>query len=194
MPGNFQFLGLIHAALPDARFIHMQRSPLDTCLSIYFQNFSVVHPYANDLGDLAHFYAEYQRVLQHWRESLPAGVLRVATGAMFFVELILPFLIFCPRRLRFAAAFGILMLQICILLTGNYNWFNLQTMLLCLPLFECFGQCRGDRIGEPGEITRVIQAKFEDALHGRAEEYLEWLDPVEVGAGAPRTGPSKVSS
>jgi branched-chain amino acid aminotransferase len=47
-------------------------------------------------------------------------------------------------------------------------------------------------IGEPGEITRVIQAKFEDALHGRAEEYLEWLDPVEVPAGA--DGRSKVSS
>jgi len=41
-------------------------------------------------------------------------------------------------------------------------------------------------IGEPGEITRVIQAKFEDALHGRAQEYREWLDVVEV--------PSKVSS
>ena len=42
-------------------------------------------------------------------------------------------------------------------------------------------------LGEPGEITRVIQAKFEDALHGRAEEYLEWLDfveaPAEVDAG-----------
>jgi branched-chain amino acid aminotransferase len=47
-------------------------------------------------------------------------------------------------------------------------------------------------IGEPGEITRVIQAKFEDALHGRAEEYLEWLDPVELPAGADE--PSKVSS
>ncbi|MEZ5077988.1 MAG: branched-chain amino acid transaminase [Solirubrobacterales bacterium] len=35
-------------------------------------------------------------------------------------------------------------------------------------------------LGEPGEITRVIQAKFEDALHGRAEEYLEWLDFVEA--------------
>ena len=35
-------------------------------------------------------------------------------------------------------------------------------------------------IGEPGEITRHVQAKFEDALYGRAEEYLEWLDPVEV--------------
>ena len=39
-------------------------------------------------------------------------------------------------------------------------------------------------LGEPGEITRVIQAKFEDALHGRAEEYLEWLDFVEIPAGA----------
>ena len=35
-------------------------------------------------------------------------------------------------------------------------------------------------IGEPGEITRQLQAKFEDALCGRAEEYLEWLDFVEV--------------
>jgi branched-chain amino acid aminotransferase len=34
-------------------------------------------------------------------------------------------------------------------------------------------------IGEPGEITCHIQAKFEDALHGRAEEYREWLDLVE---------------
>ena len=41
-------------------------------------------------------------------------------------------------------------------------------------------------IGEPGEITRVIQAKLEDALHGRAPEYLEWLDLVEQ--------PSKVTS
>ena len=33
-------------------------------------------------------------------------------------------------------------------------------------------------LGEPGEITRHVQAKFEDALYGRAEEYLEWLDLV----------------
>ncbi len=41
-------------------------------------------------------------------------------------------------------------------------------------------------LGEPGEITRVIQAKFEDALHGRAQEYAEWLDIVEQ--------PSKVTT
>ncbi|MGH2954285.1 MAG: branched-chain amino acid transaminase [Solirubrobacterales bacterium] len=37
----------------------------------------------------------------------------------------------------------------------------------------------GHDLGEPGEITRVIQEKLDDALHGRAQEYLEWLDPVE---------------
>jgi branched-chain amino acid aminotransferase len=35
-------------------------------------------------------------------------------------------------------------------------------------------------LGEPGEVTRQLQGKFMDALHGRAEEYLEWLDFVEV--------------
>jgi branched-chain amino acid aminotransferase len=41
-------------------------------------------------------------------------------------------------------------------------------------------------IPAPGEITKVVQAKFEDALHGRAEEYREWLDVVSE--------PSRVSS
>ncbi len=41
-------------------------------------------------------------------------------------------------------------------------------------------------VGAPGETTKVIQAKYEDALHGRAQEYLEWLDFVEV--------PSRVTS
>jgi predicted DCC family thiol-disulfide oxidoreductase YuxK len=74
--------------------------------------------------------------LAWYAAQLPPSLLKFATGGMFFVELVLPFLIFCPRRLRFVAAFGILLLQSCILLTGNYNWFNLQTMLLCLPLFD----------------------------------------------------------
>ena len=37
----------------------------------------------------------------------------------------------------------------------------------------------GHELGDPGEVTRLIQAKFEDALHGRAPEYAEWLDLVE---------------
>jgi predicted DCC family thiol-disulfide oxidoreductase YuxK len=74
--------------------------------------------------------------LAWYAAHLPPGLLRFATGATFFIELVLPFLIFCPRRLRFVSAFGILLLQGCILVTGNYNWFNLHAMLLCLPLFD----------------------------------------------------------
>lgn len=75
MPTNFMFLGLIHAALPNARIIHMRRNPIDTCLSIYFQDLSAILSCANDLGDLAHYYAEYVRVMQHWHSILPAGAI-----------------------------------------------------------------------------------------------------------------------
>ena len=74
--------------------------------------------------------------LAWYAAKLPAGLLEAATASMFVVELVLPFLILCPRRLRFVSAFGILLFEGCILLTGNYNWFNLQTMLLCLTLFD----------------------------------------------------------
>jgi tetratricopeptide (TPR) repeat protein len=75
MPANFLYAGVIHAALPQARFIHMQRHPLDTCLSIYFQHFFNVSPYANDLEGLRHYYTQYRRLSGYWREVLPPGTL-----------------------------------------------------------------------------------------------------------------------
>lgn len=75
MPANFLYAGLIHAAFPRARIIHMQRHPLDTCLSIYFQNFFNVARYGNDLADLAHYYGEYLRITAHWRALLPGEAL-----------------------------------------------------------------------------------------------------------------------
>jgi tetratricopeptide (TPR) repeat protein len=72
MPANFLYAGLIHAVLPRARIIHMQRNPIDTCLSIYFQNFPNMGPFANDLDNLAFYYAEYLRITAHWRAVLPA--------------------------------------------------------------------------------------------------------------------------
>jgi len=75
MPTNFAFLGLIHAALPNARIIHMRRNPIDTCLSIYFQHFESAVTYASDLDDLAHYYTEYSRLMNHWRSTLPQDVI-----------------------------------------------------------------------------------------------------------------------
>ena len=75
MPANFLYAGLIHGMFPKARIIHMLRHPLDTCLSIYFQNFFGMGPYANDLGNLAHYYGQYQRAMAHWRSLLPSTAL-----------------------------------------------------------------------------------------------------------------------
>jgi len=75
MPTNFMNLALIHAALPGARIIHVRRHPVDTCLSIYFQNFSTALPWANDLGDLADYYRQYLRLMTHWRAVLPPGTM-----------------------------------------------------------------------------------------------------------------------
>ncbi len=101
--------------------------------------------------------------LAWYAAQLPLGMLKFATGATFFVELVLPFLIFCPRRLRFVAAFGILLLQSCILMTGNYNWFNLQTMLLCLPLFD---DAALQKI-VPRPLIRPLQARAQNKTPGR---------------------------
>jgi tetratricopeptide (TPR) repeat protein len=71
MPYNFLHLGMIHAALPQAKIIHVHRDPVDTCLSIYFQDFGDTQPYARDLGDLAHYYDQYRRIMRHWIKVLP---------------------------------------------------------------------------------------------------------------------------
>lgn len=70
-PMNFEALWLIRLALPRARVIHCRRNPIDTCLSIFFMNFGGKHDYAYDRGDLAFYYREYERLMQHWRAALP---------------------------------------------------------------------------------------------------------------------------
>ena len=42
--------------------------------------------------------------------------------------------------------------------------------------------------GRPGEITRVLQKEFDDAIHGRSERYREWLDVVHASALETPTG------
>ena len=112
--------------------------------------------------------------LAWYAAHLPPGLLKFATGGTFFIELGLPFLIFCPRRVRMFSAFGILLLQGCILITGNYNWFNLQTMLLCLPLFD------------DAAMKRVLPRRLVGLLQSRAEtRRRDWRDsrrPTRRGA------------
>ncbi len=68
---NFELLWLIRLALPDARIIHCRRHPIDTCLSIFFANFSAREDYAWNRGDLVFFHRQYERLMDHWRRALP---------------------------------------------------------------------------------------------------------------------------
>jgi tetratricopeptide (TPR) repeat protein len=72
-PLNSDYLDVIHSIFPNARIIYVRRNPIDTCLSCYFQNFSLAHSFTFDLSDLAHYYQEHCRLMSHWRTVLPQG-------------------------------------------------------------------------------------------------------------------------
>jgi tetratricopeptide (TPR) repeat protein len=72
---NSSHLGLIHAALPKAHIIYVRRDPIDVCLSCYFQDFANAMSWTMDLADLAHYYREHHRLMEHWRSVLPEGTL-----------------------------------------------------------------------------------------------------------------------
>ena len=74
-PGNFRFLGLIHAALPNARIIHVQRNPIDNCLSIFAQLFGAPQSFAYELGELGRYWVRYDALMAYWRSVLPEGVM-----------------------------------------------------------------------------------------------------------------------
>jgi len=74
--------------------------------------------------------------LAWYAHQLPLWFQKSSAAAMFFIELAVPWLIFSPRRLRFLAALVIVFLQVLIALTGNYAFFNLLTVALCLLLFD----------------------------------------------------------
>ncbi len=71
-PVNTDYLGLIHSIFPNARILYLQRDPIDTCLSCFFQQFPPALNYTLDLSDLAHYYREHRRLVDHWRTVLPA--------------------------------------------------------------------------------------------------------------------------
>jgi predicted DCC family thiol-disulfide oxidoreductase YuxK len=68
--------------------------------------------------------------------QLPLKFQRFSTASALFIELVIPFLSFAPRRWRLCGAGLALFLQTLIFLTGNYTFFNLLTMSLCLFLFD----------------------------------------------------------
>lgn len=73
MPANFFAVPLIHLMLPNAKIIHVNRNPIDTCVSCFTRLFHRKQEHTYDLAELGRYYADYARLMDHWRRVLPGG-------------------------------------------------------------------------------------------------------------------------
>jgi hypothetical protein len=68
--------------------------------------------------------------------QMPIGVHQASLVVMFVVEVALPFLTFFGRSARATFGMATILLMLVIEATGNFGFFNLQTIVLCLPLLS----------------------------------------------------------
>jgi predicted DCC family thiol-disulfide oxidoreductase YuxK len=84
-----------------------------------------------------HYYTQPLPTPIAWYIHLaPAWFQHGSVVFMFCIELAVPFLIFAPRLWRFVGGGCLILLQLLIALTGNYAFFNLLTLALCVLLFD----------------------------------------------------------
>ncbi len=72
---NHLIYGLLHRAMPGARFIIVHRDPRDIALSIYKNHFRTgAHRYANDLSDIAFTIKMFRANVAFWKDRLPGVI------------------------------------------------------------------------------------------------------------------------
>ncbi|HEV2965276.1 MAG TPA: lipase maturation factor family protein, partial [Chthoniobacterales bacterium] len=99
-----------------------------------------------------------------WADKSPDWFKHFSVAFCLVVEIIVPFFIWAPRRLRLLACGLLIFLQIVISVTGNYNFFNLLTIALCLLLIDDSALKRGSatvtdrryRIGDRLSISSTV--------------------------------------
>ena len=115
-----------------------------------------------------------------YAHQLPIWVHRLSAGGMFVVELLLPWAIVAGSRrpcLRMGAAAGLVLLQVVIGVTGNYGFFSMLSVLLCLTVVD-------DRAWAHVLPGRVLAARGErpTAVNGRDNAQTPTLDHAVLGA------------
>jgi hypothetical protein len=125
--------------------------------------------------------------------QLPMWFQKASTAVVFFVELLVPFLIFAPLMLRRIAGVLLIGLQVLILLTGNYTFFNLLAIALCVFLFadppapNAWTETRTHRTVTIALLVLVLTTsglQFLEMLRmplpGPAQSYLAWISPLRL--------------
>ena len=86
----------------------------------------------------------------YFAHQLPAGFQRLSCGMVFALELVVPVLLFLPRPFRRFAAFSLIGFMLLIDATGNYAFFGLLTIALCVLFLDdgLFPRRVRERVGE----------------------------------------------
>ena len=77
LPLNFTNIGLIKLSLPNAKIIHCERNPLDTCFSCYKTNFSIGNHFSFSLDELGSFYKLYKKQMCYYKEKYGEVILNI---------------------------------------------------------------------------------------------------------------------
>jgi predicted DCC family thiol-disulfide oxidoreductase YuxK len=121
--------------------------------------------------------------LAWYMHLLPAWFQKISVGCVFAVELVLPFLIFAPRRLKQLAGIGIITFQFLIFLTGNYTFFNLLTIAFCLFLFDDTFFARWKIDTPPTAVSRPN--RYVTAVVWTLVVFLSGVDFASMGGKVP---------
>jgi len=78
LPLNFLWVGVIRPALPNAKIVWVERDARAACWSVYRRAFATKgNGYADDLIDIAEYYALYKDLMAFWSEAFPGDIYRV---------------------------------------------------------------------------------------------------------------------
>ncbi len=106
-----------------------------------------------------------------YAHQLPLWFQKFSCFVMYVIEVAVPFLFFAPRRLRFIACGATVFFQLLIGLTGNYNFFNLLTIALCLPLLDDFTLQKL----LPGTVRRFLSINHQLSTINPVRAWRAWL-------------------
>jgi tetratricopeptide (TPR) repeat protein len=71
LPPNYLYIPLILKALPNAKIVHLQRSPMDACFASFKQLFADAYPHSYEQGEMARHHARYFSLMQRYRDRFP---------------------------------------------------------------------------------------------------------------------------
>ena len=113
--------------------------------------------------------------------QMPAGFHTLSVGFMFFAELIAPFFVFGPRSVRLVGFASLVLLQLLIAATGNYGFFNLLAIVLCLCILDDRDYQRIIRLAIPRRKP-IQEAASDDEIPPRHDNPWSWPRRLAVGA------------